>query len=188
MRTYHLVCIIDRSGSMSGLEEDTIGGYNSFLESQKYKENTLVTTIFFDHEFIMLYNQVPLAQAYLSKNQYQVRGSTALLDAIGHSIEVTNHARNFEDNTQKTIYIITTDGQENASTRFTYREIHRLIEAEQEKGHDFVFLGANIDVKTESSKLGIKKEYSKQYESTNKGTKEMFHQMSNMVDKMMDSE
>jgi len=188
MRTFHLVCIIDRSGSMAGLEDDTVGGYNSFLQSQKDKKNTRVTTILFDHEFTMLYKQVPLEQAYLSKNQYQVRGSTALLDAIGLSIEDTNHTRSFEDKTQKTIYIITTDGQENSSTRFTYHAIHRLIEAEQEKGHDFVFLGANIDVKKESSKLGIKEEYSKKYESTNKGTKEMFHQMSHMVDKMMDSE
>lgn len=188
MRKFHFVFIIDRSGSMSGLEEDTIGGYNGFLEAHKNKEDTIVSTILFDHETVLLFNRTPLQQAYLANDQYQVRGTTALLDAIGFTLKNIKEYKRLEDTHRKTIYIITTDGQENASNAFTYKEIHRLIKQEQELGNEFVFLAANIDTKKECQNLGIKETYSRSYQSSKKGTKEMFHQMTDMVHKMMESE
>ena len=135
-----LVFILDRSGSMSGLESDTIGGFNSMLEKQQSEPegSALVSTILFDHESIVLHDRVPLADVKpLTRKDYQVRGTTALLDAIGDAVKhiknVHKYARE-EDRPQKTLFVITTDGMENASCKFSYADIKKLIEQQKELG------------------------------------------------------
>jgi len=185
MRKIHLIFILDRSGSMSGLEEDTIGGYNGFLEKYHDIPNTTVTTVLFDQHFELLHDCERIEDARLTKESYQVRGITAMLDAIGHTVSYVNSKKPFTGEKDKTIYIITTDGMENASRTYSYQDIHRLIGQEQELAHEFVFLGANIDVSKEAMKLGIKKEFARNYQATKEGTKEMYEEMDCLVKNMM---
>ena len=156
-----LVVILDRSGSMSGLEADTIGGYNSMLERQKEtKGQVLVSTVLFDHESQVLYDRIPLNKMKpMTEKEYYVRGSTALLDAVGGAIHhmgnVHKYARK-EDVPEKTIFVITTDGLENASRRYTYQRVKQMVERQKEKyGWEFLFLGANIDAIATAAKFGI---------------------------------
>lgn len=188
MNKIQLIFILDRSGSISGLEEDTIGGYNSFLKKYDNHTNITASTVLFDHEFTLLHNNVPVNKARLNASQYQVRGATALLDAIGYTVQLVKSQSKFDTSKSKCIYIITTDGMENSSTAFDYNAIHKLITREQSNGNEFVFLGANIDAKFEGDKLGIKREFTKDYQSTKDGTKEMFHQMNCMVDQVLSDE
>ena len=157
-----MVFILDRSGSMGGLEKDTIGGYNSLIEKQKGEEGeALVSTVLFDHEQEVLFDRVPLDEVHkMTEDEYYVRGCTALLDAIGGAIHhignVHKYARK-EDVPEKTIFVITTDGLENASKRYSYRDVKKMIKRQEEKyGWEFLFLGANIDVAKESDRLGIR--------------------------------
>ena len=156
-----LVFILDRSGSMSGLESDTIGGYNAMLEKQKTQEGSVhVTTVLFDHLIETLHDRLPLnAVEPLTKNEYYVRGTTALLDAIGTTIERLNKIQNAlpdDERSEKVIFAITTDGFENASRKFTYPHLKKLIESQQkELGWEFMFLGANMDAVAEAAKIGI---------------------------------
>ena len=182
MRKIHLIFILDRSGSMSGLEEDTIGGYNAFLKKYADYSNTTVSTVLFDHDFTLLYDEVHPKSAILCRENYTVRGATALLDAIGNTVKLAHNKRHFIKEETKRIYIITTDGMENASEHYTYQNIHRLISEEQEYGHEFVFLGANIDIYKEAHKLGIKREFARSYSASKKGTRKMYNQMNTMVD------
>ena len=164
-----MVFILDRSGSMGGLEKDTIGGYNSMIEKQKKEEGeALVSTVLFDHEQQVLMDRVPLDKVrMMTEDEYYVRGCTALLDAIGYAIHhignVHKYARK-EDVPEKTIFVITTDGMENASRRYSYKEIKRMIERQEKKyGWEFLFLGANIDVAKETERLGIRPERAVRY-------------------------
>ena len=164
-----LVFILDRSGSMAGLEADTIGGFNSMLEKQgKEPGEALVSTVLFDHEQQVLMDRVPLDKVRtMTEDEYYVRGCTALLDAIGYAIHhignVHKYARK-EDVPEKTIFVITTDGMENASRRYSYKEIKRMIERQEKKyGWEFLFLGANIDVAKETERLGIRPERAVRY-------------------------
>ena len=142
-----LVFILDRSGSMGGLEQDTIGGFNAMLTRQKEQEGEAnVTTILFDHEVQLLHDRFPLkAVAPLTEKDYYVRGCTALLDAIGYGVEkMVNIQRHLpeDERAEKVIFVITTDGLENASKRFGYEKIRRMIEREKEQyGWEFLFLG-----------------------------------------------
>ena len=170
-----MVFILDRSGSMGGLEKDTIGGYNSLIEKQKKEEGeALVSTVLFDHEQEVLLDRVPLDKVKeMTEDEYYVRGCTALLDAIGGAIHhignIHKYARE-EDVPEKTIFVITTDGLENASKRYSYRDIKKMIKRQEEKyGWEFLFLGANIDVAKESDRLGIRQDRAVRYVNDSEG-------------------
>ena len=171
-----IVFILDKSGSMSGLEADTIGGYNSFLERQKKEEGeAYVSTVLFSDTNSVIHDRVPISKIEpMNDKQYSVGGCTALLDAIGGAIKhignVHKYARE-EDRPEKTVFVITTDGQENSSRVYDYEKIKKLVKKQQEKyGWEFIFLGANIDAISEAGKLGICADRAVQYECDEVGT------------------
>lgn len=171
-----IVFILDKSGSMSGLESDTIGGYNSFLKKQKKVEGeAYVSTVLFSDYSRVIHDRVPIAKVEpLNEEQYSTDGCTALLDAIGGAIHhignVHKYARD-EDRPEKTVFVITTDGEENSSREYSYPKIKKLIEKQQEKyGWEFIFLGANIDAIGEAGKLGIRADRAVRYECDSTGT------------------
>jgi len=183
-----LVCILDRSGSMSGLEEDTIGGYNHFVSDQTKSHSVMVTTVLFDDKYEVLFDQADAKEATLSNRQYFVRGSTALLDAIGKTINLVKDRveAGKGDKAETVIFVITTDGMENASREFTYAGIHSLIKStEQHYGWKFLFLAANIDEKKEAAKMGIRLDRAVKYESTKEGTEAMYKNATCMVESMI---
>ena len=156
-----VVFILDRSGSMSGLEQDTIGGFNSLIEKQKKEEGeVLVSTVLFDDASEVIYNRIPIQKVEPMTNKtYYVRGCTALLDAVGgaihHIANVHKYAKE-EDVPAKTLFVITTDGYENASRKYTYRKVKKMIELEKNKyDWEFIFLGANIDSFAIGGRMGI---------------------------------
>ena len=170
-----MVFILDRSGSMGGLEKDTIGGYNSMIEKQKKEEGeAYVSTVLFDNVQEVLCDRVPLDKVEkMTERDYYVRGCTALLDAIGGAIHhignIHKYARE-EDVPEKTIFVITTDGLENASRRYSYRDVKEMIQRqEREYGWEFLFLGANIDVARESDRLGIRPDRAVRYVNDREG-------------------
>ena len=171
-----MVFILDRSGSMAGLEADTIGGYNSMLKKQKALEGeALVSTVLFDHESTVICDRMPLSKVpEMTEEEYFVRGCTALLDAVGGAIHhignVHKYARD-EDRPEKTVFVITTDGMENASKTYTYGRVQEMIKRQTEKyGWEFLFLGANIDAKAEAGRLGIRERRAVKYQNDKKGT------------------
>ena len=175
-----IVFILDRSGSMAGLESDTIGGFNSMIQKQQkeLEGNALVSTILFDHESIVLHDRVPLSEVKpLTEKDYEVRGTTALLDAIGDAVKhirnVHKYARE-EDRPQKTLFVITTDGMENASEKFSFKAIKQLIVEQKEHGWEFVFLGANIDAIEVAGHIGIDARRAVNYHADSHGTRELF--------------
>ena len=171
-----LVFILDRSGSMSALTEDTIGGFNSMIEKQK-KENgeALVTTVLFSSQKTVIHDRLPLENVPpLTEKEYFTRGSTALLDAVGstihHIVNIHRYA-NPEDVPQKTMFVITTDGLENASRHYAYSDVRSMIEHEKEKyGWEFIFLGANIDAIKEAARFGIRSDRAARYMHDKFGT------------------
>ena len=171
-----LVLILDRSGSMHGLECDTIGGYNSMLDKQRDGEGTVrVTTVLFDTDYEMLHNRQDIRTVEpMTDRQYQVRGCTALLDAIGRSIDrmvrAQRHSRP-EDRADKVLFVIITDGMENSSRDYTMQQIRRMIEREKNKfGWEFLFLGANIDAIATASQFGIDADRAVNYHADSRGT------------------
>ena len=163
-KSMEVVFILDRSGSMGGLEADTIGGFNATLKKQKADpEGVLWSTVLFDDKHEVIHDRVPVAKVpELTENEYYVRGCTALLDAIGRAI---HHIRNVhkyarpEDVPEKTLFVITTDGMENASREYTYEKVKQMIEKETEKyGWEFIFLGANMDAVSVAGRMGIRRE------------------------------
>ena len=171
-----LVFILDRSGSMAGLEKDTIGGFNSMLEKQRKEPgDAVVSTVLFDNQAEVIHDRVALADVpNLTDREYYVRGCTALLDAVGGAIHhignVHKYARR-EDVPEKTLFIITTDGMENASRRYTYDKVRRMIEHEKEKyGWEFLFLSANIDAAVEAKRFGIDESMAANYHCDEEGT------------------
>lgn len=182
-----IVFILDRSGSMRGLEKDTIGGYNGMIDKQKKEEGeALVTTVLFDDRIEVPYDRVPLGDLpEMTEKEYYVRGCTALLDAVGTTVEriatIHKYARE-EDRPEHTIFIITTDGLENASRRFTYAQVKRLIGAQQEEyGWEFIFLGANIDAVKAAGDIGIRRERAVNYRCDPVGTKLNYEAMDKAV-------
>lgn len=171
-----VVFILDRSGSMSGLEADTIGGFNSMIAKQQKEEGeAYISTVLFDDTCEVLYDRVPVNKVEpMNDNQYYVRGCTALLDAIGGAIHhignVHKYARE-EDRPEKTLFIITTDGMENASRKYSYEKVKEMVERQKEKyGWEFLFLGANIDAIDVAGKFGIDSNRALNYVSDHKGT------------------
>ena len=182
-----IVFILDKSGSMSGLESDTIGGYNSFLEKQKKEEGeAYVSTVLFSDTSSVIHDRVPIKKIEpMNDKQYSVGGCTALLDAIGGAIKhignVHKYARE-EDRPEKTVFVITTDGQENSSHIYDYEKIKKLVKKQQEKhGWEFIFLGANIDAIGEAGKLGIASNRAVRYECDGTGTMLNFNCISDSI-------
>lgn len=171
-----LVFILDRSGSMSGLEKDTIGGFNSMLEKQRKEPgDAVVSTVLFDNETEVIHDRVVIADVpNLTDKEYFVRGCTALLDTVGGAIQhignVHKYARK-EDVPEKTLFIITTDGMENASHHYTYDKVRNMIERQKERyGWEFLFLGANIDAAAEAKRFGIDESMAANYHCDEVGT------------------
>ena len=182
-----LVFILDRSGSMAGLEKDTIGGFNSMIEKQKKQAGECyVSTVLFDDECEVLHDREPLHSIKdMTDDEYYVRGCTALLDAVGgaihHIANVHKYARE-EDRPEKTLFIITTDGMENASRRYSYDKVQAMIKKEQEKyGWEFIFIGANIDAVQEAQRFGIRKERAVNYVHDEMGTETLYRSVSKAV-------
>ena len=182
-----LVMILDRSGSMQGLEADTIGGFNSMIEKQKKEEGeAYVSVVLFDDDAEVTYDRVPVRKVEpMTDRQYYVRGCTALLDAIGQSIhhiaQIHKYARE-EDIPEKTLFIIITDGMENASRHYDYERVRRMIEHEKEKYHwEFLFLGANIDAVRTAGRFGISAGRAVDFENDSQGTRLNYEVMSDAV-------
>ena len=164
-----LVIILDRSGSMAPLSADTVGGFNALIEKQKRQEGEcLVTTVLFDTEIRRLHDRIPLREVWpMTEDDYTPGGCTALLDAVGstirHIASIHRYARP-EDVPENTVFVITTDGMENASRRFSRERVREMVEHEQEKyGWQFVFLGANIDAFAAAGGIGIDRDASVNY-------------------------
>jgi uncharacterized protein YegL len=172
-----IVFILDRSGSMSGFEADTIGGFNSMIEKQKEKEGKVyVSTVLFDNYSEVLHDRVEIGEIKpMTRNDYEVRGCTALLDAIGGAIHHIGNIHKYarpEDVPEHTIFIITTDGVENASHRYDSRTVKAQIERQREKfGWEFIFLAANIDAVETAENIGIRRERAANYRQDAKGIK-----------------
>lgn len=171
-----IVFILDRSGSMSGLEADTIGGFNSLIKKQRKEPGeAIVSTVLFDDTCDVIHDRVPMEKvAKLTEDTYFVRGCTALLDAVGGAIHhignIHKYARD-EDRPEKTLFIITTDGMENASRRYTYKKVKKMVERQKEKyGWEFLFLGANMDAIAAAGNIGIHADRAATYQCDAEGT------------------
>ena len=171
-----IVFILDRSGSMSGLEADTVGGFNAMIAKQKKEPGeALISTVLFDDESVVIHDRVPVQNiAPMTERDYYVRGCTALLDAIGGAIHhignVHKYART-EDVPEHTLFVITTDGMENASRRYDSERVKQMIERRKARyGWEFLFLGANIDAAKEAARFGIGADRSVNYKCDEAGT------------------
>lgn len=171
-----LVFIVDRSGSMHGLEADTIGGLNSTLDTNRQVEGEAnVSIVLFDNYSKVLLDRVPLSQVKpLTINDYQVRGCTALLDAVGDAIHYHEKVQKIlpkSHRAEHVMFVIITDGLENASRRYTYHQVKKLIEKRTKKGWEFLFLGANIDAAAEADRMGIRQDRASRYVSDGEGSR-----------------
>ncbi len=170
-----IVFIIDRSGSMSGLEKDTIGGYNSFIQKQKQEEGeAVVSCVLFSNHSEVIHDRIPLDKVPpMTDKDYVPMGCTALIDAMGDAIKhirnVHKYARE-EDVPEKTIFVITTDGMENASRKYSSKEVKRLVETQTKEGWEFLFLGANIDAVETAKSYGIAEDRAVNYYCDSDGT------------------
>ncbi len=183
-----LVFIIDRSGSMSGFEDDTIGGFNSMIEKQKNEGEGMVyvSTVLFDNYSEVLHDRVPIMDVKsITREEYSVRGCTALFDAIGGAIHhignIHKYARR-EDVPAHTIFVITTDGMENASHNYSSRRVKEMIKHQTEKyGWEFIFLAANIDAVETADSIGIRRDRAANYRQTNEGVMRCYMAMNTSV-------
>ena len=182
-----IVFILDRSGSMAGLEGDTIGGFNAMIEKQRLEPGeALVSTVLFDNHSDVIHDRLTLDRIpRLTSREYYVRGCTALLDAVGSAIShiatIHKYARE-EDKPEKTLFVITTDGMENASRRYTYEMVRNLIEKQKrEYGWEFLFLGANIDAAREAARFGIHPDRAVDYRADHRGTRVIYETVSETV-------
>ena len=174
-----IVFILDKSGSMSGSEKDTIGGYNSFLaKMRKNNTNSLVTTVLFDNNYEKLYDRVNISNVKkLTEKEYYVGGCTALYDAIGKTITELDRKH-----PEKVLFVITTDGMENASREYNKNNIKKLIESH--KNYEFIFLGAGIDSYSEGASIGIKEDNISNYTKSKRGISNMFNAVGVVCKKM----
>ncbi len=182
-----IVFILDRSGSMSGLEADTIGGFNSMLEKQRREDGeAYISTVLFDTGIDIIHDRLSIKDVpRLTDKEYFVGGCTALLDAVGSSIDhignIHKYARK-EDIPEKTLFIITTDGMENSSRRYTYEKVRSMIERQKERyGWEFLFLGANIDAVAEAARFGIDESRATNYQCDSEGTALNFEVLSEAI-------
>lgn len=182
-----IVFILDRSGSMAGLERDTIGGFNAMIEKQRKEPGeAIVSTVLFDNDSEVIHDRVEIQRIEpMTRKEYYVRGCTALLDAVGGAIHhignVHKYARE-EDRPEKTLFVITTDGMENASRKFTYDRLKGMIERQKERyGWEFLFLGANIDAAREAARFGIDADRAANYNADSVGTKVIYEAVSETV-------
>jgi uncharacterized protein YegL len=180
MNITEIIFLLDRSGSMAGLESDTIGGFNAFIKKQSQLDGeTLVTAVQFDDQYEVIWNGIDAKNVRLTDKEYFVRGSTALLDAVGKTILDVGHRLSNSNEDQKpgkVIFVITTDGMENASREFTYEKVNELIKHQQEKYNwEFIFMGANIDASKEASILGIDMENAYSFEASENGVEAMYN-------------
>ena len=182
-----LVFILDRSGSMAGLENDTIGGFNAMIEKQRTEPGeAIVSTVLFDNEREVIHDRVDIQKiAPMTREEYYVRGCTALLDAVGYAIahigNVHKYARE-EDRPEKTLFVITTDGFENASHIYSYGRLKAMIERQKERyGWEFLFLGANIDAAKEAARFGIGADRAANYHADSKGTHVIYETVSEAI-------
>ena len=188
-----LVFILDRSGSMSGLEKDTIGGFNSMLKKQKDEEGeAIVTTVLFDNKYELLHDRINIKGiSPITDKEYFVRGTTALLDAVGRTIEKIENAQKHtleEERASKVLFVITTDGMENSSKRYSYEKIRRMIkDKKKEFGWEFIFLGANIDAVSAAESIGISRDRATNYNSDSKGTKLNYEVISKTISSLREN-
>ncbi len=182
-----LVFILDRSGSMSGLERDAIGGFNSMIEKQKKADGeAIVSTVLFDDECVVLHDRTDVKNvAPLTDREYYARGCTALLDAVGGAIRRVGDAQRDareEDVPEHTLFVITTDGMENASRHYSAAEVKQMIERRKsERGWEFLFLGANIDAAETARGFGIAEDRAANYHSDSAGTRLNYEVLSDAI-------
>ena len=182
-----LVFILDRSGSMAGLEADTVGGFNAMIEKQRREEGEcFVSTVLFDNDSQVLHDRVRLADiAPLTEKEYSVGGCTALMDALGGAIHHIGNVHKYarpEDVPAHTMFIITTDGMENASQRYSSDRVKKMIKRQKERyGWEFLFIGANIDAVETAARYGIDKERAVNYRADGKGTRVVYDTVANDV-------
>lgn len=181
-----IIFILDKSGSMYPVVDDTIGGFNSTIEKQKEIEGEcLISTILFNNDSQTLHDRVNLQTIKpLTKKDYEVSGCTALLDAVGDAINLISTVHKYireEDKPEKTMFIITTDGMENASRKFSYQDIKKLISSKQEEGWEFIFLGANIDAYEEGKKFGLEEDHICEYRQDAEGVKQQYARMEKVM-------
>lgn len=188
-----LVFILDRSGSMAGLETDTIGGYNAMLEKQQRETGeAVVTTVLFDNNYELLHDRINIKGIrQITERDYYVAGSTALLDAIGKTINKIGNAQKHtseEHRADRVLFVITTDGMENASCEYTYERVRAMIERQKEKyAWEFIFLGANIDAVSTAAKFGIQADKAANYNADSKGTRLNYEAVSEAVSEFRNS-
>lgn len=182
-----IVFILDRSGSMSGLEQDTIGGFNAMIQKQKDSHiRGLVSTVLFNSEAVVLHDRIKLSDVpKMTTNDYQVGGMTALLDAVGSAIKhignIHKYARK-EDLPTNTIFVITTDGRENASKIYNLAKVKSMIEEQKSKyDWEFIFLGANIDAIAAARDIGIDADHSVRYKEDCQGTRVLYQTVSDVL-------
>lgn len=179
-----LVFILDRSGSMSGLEADTVGGFNSLIEKQRRQEGEcFVSVVLFDNVSQVLYDRVKLADVRkMTQDDYSVRGCTALIDAIGGAIHHIGNIHKYarpEDVPEHTMFVITTDGMENASRRYSSDQVKKMVERQKNKyGWEFLFIGANIDSVQTARRFGIGADRAVNYHADSKGTSVLYEAVS----------
>ena len=182
-----IVFILDRSGSMAGLEADTIGGFNSLIQKQKREDGkAVVSTVLFDDKCEVLHDRKDLMEiASLTEEDYYVRGCTALLDAVGGAIHHIGNVHKYaraEDRPERTLFIITTDGMENASRKYGYEKVKRMIERQKERyGWEFLFLGANMDAVSVAGRFGIAPERAVRFHCDEKGTELNYRVLSETI-------
>lgn len=178
-----VVLLIDKSGSMKGLEEDTVKGYNSMLAKERQLSvPTNVTTVLFSSDHEILADRKPISEVPdMTLDSYKVRGATALYDTIGDAIEKTEAVKGIDDTGSKVLFVIITDGLENYSQTYDQEKVRKLIDAQEEKGWEFVFIGANMDAEKEADTIGIKKENAATYENSEKGVQANYQAVSQMV-------
>jgi uncharacterized protein YegL len=175
-KSTELVFILDKSGSMAGLESDTIGGFNALITKQKKEQgDARVTTVLFNHDYELLHDRISIKGiAPITEKEYEVSGTTALLDAIGSTIQKIGNAQkrtSEEERAGKVMFIITTDGHENASCEYNYKKIKSMIAHQKDTYNwEFVFLGANIDAVSTAEKFGIDEDFAVKYHADTEGT------------------
>ena len=182
-----LVFILDRSGSMAGLESDTIGGFNGMIEKQRKQDgDCYVSTVLFDNQSEVLHDRVKLRDVpKMTDKEYTVRGCTALIDAIGGAIHHIGNIHKYarpEDVPEHTMFVITTDGMENASRRYSSEEVKKMIERQKEKyGWEFLFIGANIDAVETAARYGIGRDRAVNYNADGEGTRVLYASVAEAV-------